>query len=90
MILFLKRFLEFTLKCEIDDIEIYPSELSNNNLFVKEKRVDVLVKAKDMLIEIEVNTNSSMSNNIWNMAYISNIYSNYVFKGEKYNDTKII
>ena len=67
---------------EIDNksvIQLIKQELVTRNMSVKKKTVDLLVKRKNEIIDLEVNNLFDEDIRKRNFAYLSNIYSN-IFK----------
>lgn len=52
----LKAILEEILEIKIDKIELLNTELKKKNVKEQSKRVDCLIKTKDKLIDVEVNS----------------------------------
>ena len=71
----LKKLLEFILKEKIDEITLLPTERIDKTLKTRKKNVDVLVKIKDKIIGIELNSVDYIGLRPRNMAYLANIYS---------------
>ncbi|MGM9849618.1 MAG: Rpn family recombination-promoting nuclease/putative transposase [Bacilli bacterium] len=65
-------------------IELMKQELTKDNINIKTKIVDLLVKIDNEIINIEYNNTYDEYTKMRNFAYMSNIYSNIVKKGEKY------
>lgn len=65
-------------------IELMKQELTKTNINVKTKIVDLLVKLENEIINIEYNNIYDQYTKMRNFAYMSNIYSNIVKKGEDY------
>ena len=80
----LKRLIEEAIDKEVEIISLDVPELIKKNIYVKNKTLDVLVKAEDKLINIEIN--SSMNNNLRkrNASYIFSKYSEVISIGESY------
>ena len=80
----LKRLIEEAINKKVEIIGIDVPELIKKNIYVKGKTLDVLVKAEDRLINIEIN--SSMNNTLRqrNASYIFSKYSEVVNVGESY------
>ena len=71
----LKKLLEKCLKEKLEIIHVEKPEIIKENIYVKNKTLDVLVKAKDKLINIEVNSGFYDGLHRRNSAYIFNQYS---------------
>jgi len=65
-------------------IELMKQELTKTNINVKTKIVDLLIKLENEIINIEYNNTYDEYTKMRNFAYMSNIYSNIVKKGEDY------
>ena len=85
----LKYFLEKTLDLSIEELVLDPKELEKPNIKIKTKTLDVLVKTKTETINLEINNGYYNFLPIRNFAYISSVFSNSVFKGDDYLDTKM-
>ena len=87
--IFLDDFLIFDKSSnkEINPIvvkEFLMQELNSSNVHVRKKNVDLLVKTKDSIIDLEYNSIFNEETIKRNFAYISNIYSNYLKKTKKF------
>ena len=71
---------------ENDVFELLKQELITPNVHVKNKTVDLLVKTKNELIDIEINNIFDINTKKRNFAYMSNIYSNSLKQGEHYKN----
>ena len=80
----LKKLLEKCLKEKLEIIHVEKPEIIKENIYVKNKTLDVLVKAKDKLINIEVNSGFYDGLHRRNSAYIFNQYSTSTKVGEDY------
>ena len=74
---------------ENDIIELLKQELISSNVYVKKKEVDLLVKRKNEIIDIEVNNLFDVNVRKRNFAYLSNIYSNILQHGQYYDEQPI-
>ena len=88
----LKALLEKVLNVEIKELQVKPNERNQDNLMVKRKTYDALVKTEKEKIEIEVNANADEKYvNPRNLSYICDLYSHHTLKGEKYDEkTQIV
>ena len=82
----LKSVLETILETKIKEIKLQPLNLTNNNIHIKGKEVDLLITTDIGKIEVEVNTYYRDYVKPRNFCYISNIYSNQISSGETYNE----
>jgi hypothetical protein len=64
--------------------EYLMQEIKNQNIHVKKKNLDLLVKTKDEIIDIEYNNIFDEEIRKRNYAYLSSIYSNILKKTKKY------
>ena len=83
-----KKLLEAILKPiigeDVEIIEYLRNELPEDNLDIKRKFVDLLVKTKDRYILIELNNGLKSYTNNRNFAYFSNISSSHLKVGDEY------
>lgn len=82
----LKTLIERCLKTKIELIEIHSPEKIKENIYVKGQRLDVLVKADNKLINIEVNSGYYEALHRKSFGYIGGKYSEEVKVGESYLD----
>ena len=83
----LKELLEFIIKEEVKEIKLRPNERNQDNIKIKRKTYDALLKTKDRKIEIEVNANAEEKYvKPRNMSYICDLYSHHTLKGENYDE----
>ena len=82
----LKTLIERCLKIEIKIIEIHSPERIKENIYAKGQRLDVLVKADNKLINIEVNPGYYEALHRKSFGYIGGKYSEEVKVGESYLD----
>ena len=82
----LKTLIERCLKEKIEIIEIHSPEKIKDNIYAKGQRLDVLVKADEKLVNIEVNSGYYEALHRKNFGYIGNKYSEEVKVGESYFD----
>jgi len=87
----LQEFLSRVLKKKIEIVEFLRNELLVNDVLDKVKTVDVLVKADNEYIHIEINIGIPSYLHIRNFIYFSTLYSKKIKRGEKYDQsTKFI
>lgn len=102
MIWFLERILKRKIKSvdifngqdgqpitEQSIIELIKQELEKENVNVKTKIVDLLVKINNEIFNIEYNNTYDEDTKKRNFAYISNIYANSLKKKEDYMNQQI-
>lgn len=82
----LKWLIEKCLEKEIEIVRILPPEIVKKNIYVKNKTLDVLVKTKEKLINIEINSGYYDGLHQRNASYIFAKYSQEVKVGEKYEE----
>lgn len=85
-IFLLKSLLERCLKKKIEIVRVDSPEIIRKNIYAKGQRLDVLVKAKEKLINIEVNSGYYDGMYRRNFGYIGEKYSEEVKVGENYLD----
>jgi len=71
-------------------VEFLRNELPVNDVLEKVKTVDVLVKADNEYIHIEINIGTPSYLHIRNFIYFSTLYSSKVQRGEDYDTEKHI
>ena len=86
----LQEFLSRVLKKKIEIVEFLRNELLVNDVLDKVKTVDVLVKADNEYIHIEINIGTPSYLHIRNFIYFSTLYSSKVQRGEDYDTEKHI
>ena len=87
----LQEFLSRILKKKVEIVEFLKNELPVRNVSERVKTVDVLVKADNEYIHIEVNIGTPKYLHIRNFIFFSTIYSKKTKRGDKYDtDTKFI
>lgn len=74
------NIIETVTGIKVDEIILDNNELTNNNKYVRNKVVDVLVKSKDAWYNIEINNNYYECLRERNLGYIANIYSESIKK----------
>ena len=84
----LKRLIETSLQEKVEIIKILPPEILKKNVYVKNKTLDVIVKAKNEIICIEMNSSYYDGLNRRNFGYIASKYSEEVKVGEDYTKMK--
>lgn len=82
----LKTLIERCLKIKIKLIEIHSPERIKENIYAKGQRLDVLVKADDKLINIEVNSGYYEALHRKSFGYAGSKYGEEVKVGESYFD----
>lgn len=82
----LKKIIETVLNKEIEIVAIKNSERPIDNIHIRQKIVDVLVKTKDEYIHIELNVHNKEYYKVRNSSYIFNTYSNSVETGKSYTE----
>ncbi len=81
---FLKAILGPILEKEIIELEILNPNLIQDYFRLRGQRLDLLVKTKDEIINVELNTNYSEEVKIRNLHYIFKIASENTERGNKY------
>ena len=71
----LKTLMERCLKTKIEIIEVHSPEMIKKNIYAKGQVLDVLVKADDKLVNIEVNSGFYEGIYRRNLGYIGSKYS---------------
>ena len=79
---FLKAILEPILDKKIIELEILNSNLIQDYFRLRGQRLDLLVKTKDEIINVELNTNYSEEVKIRNLHYIFKIASEITERGK--------
>ena len=82
----LKTLIERCLKIKIKLIEIHSPERIKENIYAKGQRLDVLIKADDKLINIEVNSGYYEALHRKSFGYAGSKYGEEVKVGESYFD----
>ena len=82
----LKTLIERCLKTKIELIEIHSPERIKENIYAKGQRLDVLVKADNKLINIEVNSGYYEALHRKSFGYVGSKYAEEVKAGESYFD----
>ena len=87
----LKPLLEYILEKEIVELEILNPNLVQDYFKVRGQRLDVLVKTKEDIINVEINSNYNEEILIRNLHYIFKLASENTKRGNKYKiDNKIV
>lgn len=81
----LEELLVDCLRRKVEVMEIYPPEIIKNNIYVKGKTLDVLVKAGDEIINIEINSDYYSSMHRRNALYIFTKYAEEAKIGDNYS-----
>ena len=67
-----------------------PTELPKENYFEKGKETDLIVEVEGRIINLEMNYKLTRGAKIKNGSYIRKIINNNLFKGEKYENAKLV
>ena len=67
-----------------------PTELPKENYFEKGKETDLIVEVEGRIINLEMNYKLTRGTKIKNGSYIRKIINNNLFKGEKYENAKLV
>lgn len=87
----LKPLLEYILEKEIVELEILNPNLVQDYFKLRGQRLDVLVKTKEDIINVEINSNYNEEILIRNLHYIFKLASENTKRGNKYKiDNKIV
>ena len=87
----LKPLLEYILEKEIVELEILNPNLIQDYFKSRGQRLDVLVKTKEDIINVEINSNYNEEILIRNLHYIFKLASENTKRGNKYKiDNKIV
>ena len=86
----LKTLIEKCLDTKIEILKLYPPEVIKKNLYAKGKTLDVLVKADNKIINIEVNSCFYDGLNRRDTGYICEKYSEAIRVSENYKDMPIV
>ena len=81
---FLIAILEPILDKKIEDLQILNPNLIQNYYKIRGQRLDLLVKTKDEIINVELNTNYSEEIKIRNLHYVFKLASENTERGNKY------
>ena len=81
---FLIAILEPILDKKIEDLQILNPNLIQDYYKLRSQRLDLLVKTKDEIINVELNTNYSEEIKIRNLHYIFKLASENTERGNKY------
>lgn len=83
----LERLLEEILEMKVEVIQILPTELNVRSATERVKRLDLLVKAKDKYLNIEINTSYTLATKVRNLNYFTDFYSSRTKSGNEYDLT---
>ena len=87
----LKPLLEYILEKEIIELQILNPNLIQDTYKTRGQRLDLLVKTKDEIINVEINSNYNETIMIRNLHYIFKLASENTEGGNKYKvDNKIV
>ena len=78
------ELLKTCLEYKIEDVNILNSEVVEGNVNVKRKILDVLLENRNERINVEINTNTDKYVIERNIAYLCNVHSHNVLRGESY------
>jgi len=85
------KLLESILEKNIFDLRFLNNELPVNNIYERNKTVDVLALVDNEYVHIELNSNCSKFLHMRNFVYFSEIYSKKTKRGDEYDyKTKFI
>ena len=80
----LKWLIERSLKEKVEIIKVIPPEIIKPNIYVRNKTLDVLVKLKGKIVNIEMNSGYYNELHIRNSSYLFSKYSEEIKVGEEY------
>lgn len=80
----IKQLLEECLEEKVEVLEIKLTEMSKKTILEHGKILDLIVKIKGKLVNVEVNTSFNEETRKRNFVYLCKIHSSVVKKGEKY------
>ena len=80
----LKWLIEKCLKEKVEIIKVIPPEIIKPNIYVRNKTLDVLVKLKGKIVNIEMNSGYYNELHIRNSSYLFSKYSEEIKVGEEY------
>ena len=87
----LKPLLEYILEKEIIELQILNPNLIQDTYKTRGQRLDLLVKTKDEIINVELNSNYNETIMIRNLHYVFKLASENTKRGNKYKiDNKIV
>ena len=81
----MREFLSRILKVKIDELVYLRNELPLNDVYERNKTVDVLVKVAGKYIHIEMNSSNPNYLHNRNFIYFTNIFSKKTRVGEEYD-----
>ena len=82
----LKEFTERILKTKFKNFKIISPELTKNNIYEKGKYLDILIKADNLFVNIEINSHNYNGLSERNFSYIALVYASHIKVGEEYNN----
>ena len=82
----LKEFTERILKTKFKNFKIISPELTKNNIYEKGKYLDILIKADDLFVNIEIKSHNYNGLSERNFSYIALVYASHIKVGEEYNN----
>ena len=82
----LKEFTERILKTKFKNFKIISPALTENNIYEKGKYLDILIKADDLFVNIEINSHNYNGLSERNFSYIALVYASHIKVGEEYNN----
>ena len=87
----LKPLLEYILEKEIIELQILNPNLIQDTYKTRGQRLDLLVKTKDEMINVEINSNYNETIMVRNLHYVFKLASENTERGNKYKvDNKIV
>lgn len=82
----LKKILEVILDITIDEIILLDKEILPYRIRGKNRILDLLVKTKNRVVNIELNANKKYYHNYRNASYLFGLYNNSVNKSDEYDN----
>lgn len=82
----LKKILEVILDISIDEIILLDKEILPYKIRGKNRILDLLVKTKGRVINIELNANKKQYHNYRNASYLFGVYNNSINKSDEYEN----
>ncbi len=94
MNIYLKNLLKDYSKENLKPLKYYPlnlqkilsPELTKNNIYEKGKYLDILIKADNLFINIEINSHNYEGLDERNFSYIALVYASHLKVGKEYNN----